>query len=97
MRKEERDSRSGWLLDSVMASIHHFHPKASLIALLHASKYPSSIVLGCFLGPAPSANGDDDSKEQTVVEYLHTIPLLHHWTGLSFALEAGLQLVRSGD
>ena len=64
---------------------HVFQPRASLFPLLHAARYPSYTIIGCLLGPSSS------SEDSTT--YVHAIPLLHHWTGLSFAIELGLTFV----
>jgi len=68
---------------------HHFHAHAALIPLLHAARYPHLSVIGCLLGSQPPQS----SEKGITIDYTHAIPLLHHWTGLNYALEMGLQLV----
>lgn len=68
------------------SSAHVFSARAALFPLLHAARYPSSVIIGCLLG-APSAPSES-------VTYAHAIPLLHHWTGLSFAFELALQFIQ---
>ncbi|GAA5994878.1 ER membrane protein complex subunit 8/9 family protein [Rhodotorula paludigena] len=60
-------------------------PLAYLKIVLHAAKYPASTCVGLLLGTV-----DDKSTGQCTVS--DAIPLLHHWTDLSPAMEAGLQL-----
>lgn len=73
-----------------MATQHTFSAHAALMPLLHAARYPHETVIGCLLGPAPSA---EDSEHE--IRYEHAIPLLHHWTGLSAAIEMAMLLVSS--
>ncbi|KAK4054951.1 hypothetical protein OIV83_000875 [Microbotryomycetes sp. JL201] len=54
---------------------------AYLKIVLHAAKYPSARVVGLLIGPA--------SDDALVTD---AIPMLHHWTDLSMATEACLQL-----
>lgn len=115
---------------------HLFQPAASLLPLLHAARWPSSVVVGCLLGtvsaegskntrsgtasqvvdgsndiaaagsssrelpvtPVHKVNGKGKGKEtaydgDVTARYTHAIPLLHHWTGLSMAFEAGMDMV----
>lgn len=67
-----------------VSSTYTLSPLGYLKLLAHAAKYPSSTTIGLLLGPPPSTS-------QVTIE--DAIPLLHHWTSLSMALEAGLQLV----
>ncbi|GAA5984072.1 hypothetical protein JCM11641_005590 [Rhodosporidiobolus odoratus] len=55
---------------------------AYLKVVLHAAKYPASTVAGLLIGTtSPSGT--------TIVD---AIPLLHHWSEMSMAMELGLQL-----
>ena len=72
-------------------STYAFQAPASLLPLLHAARYPSSTVLGCLL--ISSSSSESSSSDSDTVEFVHAIPLLHHWTALSFAIELGLTLV----
>lgn len=72
-----------------MTTSHTFSAHAALIPLLHATRYPHETVIGCLLGPAPTSS-DNTARE---VQYEHAVPLLHHWTGLSAAIEMALTLV----
>ncbi|KAK4057981.1 hypothetical protein OIO90_000720 [Microbotryomycetes sp. JL221] len=54
---------------------------AYLKVILHAAKYPSSRVIGLLVGPMTNSN-----------EITDAIPLVHHLSNLSMAVEAGLQL-----
>lgn len=81
-----------------MATTHLFLPPASLLPLLHAARYPSSTVIGCLVGQSQVAKDGEDSEAQDDTptrRYEHAIPLLHHWTGLSMAVEVAMQLVRA--
>lgn len=69
-----------------MSSTYTLSPLGYLKALAHAAKHPSSTVIGLLVGTVSSTS-------QVTIE--DAIPLLHHWTALSMALGAGLQLVRS--
>lgn len=73
-----------------MTTRHNFSAHAALIPLLHAARYPHETVIGCLLGPTPTSS-DNTARE---VQYEHAVPLLHHWTGLSAAMEMALTLVR---
>ncbi|CED84720.1 Uncharacterized conserved protein encoded by sequence overlapping the COX4 gene [Phaffia rhodozyma] len=55
---------------------------AYLKIVLHAAKYPSSLVNGVLLG---SASGSE-------VNITDSVPLLHHWTSLSPSMEVGLEM-----
>ncbi|EGG08555.1 uncharacterized protein MELLADRAFT_116008 [Melampsora larici-populina 98AG31] len=57
-------------------------PKSAIKAILHASKYPHSTVIGLLLG----------SIENESVSISDAIPLVHHWSDLSPMLEAGLAI-----
>lgn len=51
-------------------------------------------MIGCLLGPRGLAVEQQGTKgESQTIHYTHAVPLLHHWTGLSAALEMGLELV----
>lgn len=79
---------------SLRASPDFFHPPAVstyslsglgyLKLLAHAAKHPASTVIGILVGTA----------SQSAVTIEDCIPLVHHWTALAVAVEAGLQLVR---
>lgn len=56
---------------------------AYLKPLLHAARWPSDSVLGLLI--ASSTNAD---------EIIDAIPLLHHWTTLTPAAEAGIEIAR---
>lgn len=73
-----------------MTTQHTFSAHAALIPLLHAARYPHETVIGCLLGPAPLAEASEHE-----IRYEHAIPLLHHWTGLSAAIEMAMLLVSS--
>ena len=76
-----------------MTTRHVFTAHAALIPLLHAARYPHETVIGCLLGPAPAPSNDDEKNDGHEVRYEHAVPLLHHWTGLSAALDMGMLLV----
>ncbi|GAA6036916.1 hypothetical protein JCM8097_006352 [Rhodosporidiobolus ruineniae] len=65
-----------------MPAQYTLSPLALLKVYLHAAKFPSSTVVGLLVGTL-------DGDQASVVD---AIPLLHHWTDLSPAMEAGLQL-----
>jgi len=69
---------------AVSSSTYTLSPLGYLKLLAHSAKYPASTVAGLLLGSL-------SSPSQVTIE--DAIPLLHHWTSLSMALEAGLQLV----
>lgn len=73
-----------------MATRHTLAAHAALIPLLHAARYPHETVIGCLLGPSVPTNAGSERE----VRYEHAIPLLHHWTGLSAALDMAMLLVR---
>lgn len=85
---------------------YYFQPRASLLPLLHAARYPSFTVIGCLLGPSsaststststssPGTAVSQDASTESKTTFEHAIPLIHHWTGLSMAIEAGLGMVR---
>ncbi|BGP44868.1 hypothetical protein JCM10450v2_000683 [Rhodotorula kratochvilovae] len=58
---------------------------AYLKLVLHAAAYPSSTVVGVLLGTV-----DDAGTGACTVS--DAVPLLHHWTALSPAMESGLAL-----
>ncbi|KAM0793302.1 hypothetical protein ACM66B_000762 [Microbotryomycetes sp. NB124-2] len=60
---------------------HTISGLAYLKIVLHAAKYPSSRVIGLLVGPATDDSAVTDA-----------IPMIHHWTDLSIAAEACLQL-----
>ena len=62
-------------------------PLAYLKLVLHAAAYPSSTVVGVLLGTV-------DDRSTGAVTVSDAVPLLHHWSELSPAMEAGLALVR---
>ncbi|KAK9899850.1 hypothetical protein P389DRAFT_192153 [Cystobasidium minutum MCA 4210] len=72
-----------------MATRHTLAAHAALIPLLHAARYPHETVIGCLLGPSVPTNAGSERE----VRYEHAIPLLHHWTGLSAALDMAMLLV----
>ncbi|KAH9809703.1 hypothetical protein DFH28DRAFT_539937 [Melampsora americana] len=57
--------------------------KSAIKAILHASKYPHSTVIGLLLGSI-------ESSENVLIS--DTIPLVHHWTDLTPMIEAGLAI-----
>jgi len=80
-----------------MTTRHTFSAHAALIPLLHAARFPHETVIGCLLGPAAavaSTTTDDNERE---ILYEHAIPLLHHWTGLSPAIEMAMTFVSVGS
>lgn len=79
-----------------MTTRHTFSAHAALIPLLHAAKYPHETVIGCLLGPAvvsQAAPTSNDENQEREIRYEHAVPLLHHWTGLSAAIEMAMVLV----
>jgi hypothetical protein len=68
-----------------MAPKYVLSHRAYISMLLHAAKHPHQAINGVLL--AAPASGDEVLIERT-------IPLLHHWTGLSPMMEIGLDLVR---
>ncbi|KAM0756611.1 UPF0172-domain-containing protein [Meredithblackwellia eburnea MCA 4105] len=60
-------------------------PLAYTKLVFHAAKWPSDSVTGLLVGTF-----DQKTKKGDIED---VIPLLHHWTELSMAMEAGLQLV----
>lgn len=86
------------LVSRHMATRHVFAPHAALIPLLHAARFPHETIIGCLLGTQTSLSSttlNDDPKASTSreIRYEHAVPLLHHWTGLSAAIEMSLTLV----
>lgn len=67
-----------------MAPKYILSHRAYLSMLLHAAKHPHQTVNGVLLGTASPTNE---------IQVERTIPLLHHWTGLSPMMEVGLDLV----
>ncbi|TNY21059.1 hypothetical protein DMC30DRAFT_416358 [Rhodotorula diobovata] len=63
-------------------------PLAYLKLVLHAAAYPSSTVVGVLLGTVV----DRSTGAVTVTD---AVPLLHHWSDLSPAMEAGLALAET--
>ncbi|GAA6001758.1 hypothetical protein JCM10207_002301 [Rhodosporidiobolus poonsookiae] len=57
-------------------------PLAYLKIVLHAAKRPTGTAVGLLVGKV-------DGSTARIVD---AVPLLHHWTELSMAMEAGLQL-----
>jgi len=70
---------------TTVSSTYTLSPLGYLKAIAHCAKYPASTVVGLLVGTTSPTNS------QVLIE--DAIPLLHHWTSLSMALEAGLQLV----
>ncbi|GAA6047271.1 hypothetical protein JCM3770_001860 [Rhodotorula araucariae] len=66
-------------------SSYTLSPLAYLKVVLHAACYPSSTVVGVVVGTV-----DDASTGACTVS--DAVPLLHHWTSLSPAMESGLAL-----
>ena len=58
--------------------------RAYVKILLHAAKYPHKPVNGVLVGKDAGSGA---------VQIVDSIPLLHHWTGLSPSMEIGLDLV----
>ncbi|GAA5941102.1 hypothetical protein JCM3775_001306 [Rhodotorula graminis] len=63
-------------------------PLAYLKLVLHAAAYPSSTVVGVLLGTV-------DDRSTGAVTVSDAVPLLHHWSELSPAMEAGLALAET--
>jgi len=65
----------------------HLDDLAYTKVICHALKYPHRTVNGLLLGHHPSPD--------VSVEIVDAVPLQHHWTNLSPAMEVGLGMVRS--
>ena len=60
--------------------------KAYIKIVLHAAKYPHKRVNGVLIGKDAGSGA---------IQFVDSVPLLHHWTGLSPSTEIGIDLVRS--
>ncbi|KAL7411792.1 hypothetical protein BDY24DRAFT_394893 [Mrakia frigida] len=67
---------------SITPTSYSISPLAYTKIIVHAAKYPSSLVNGVLIG----------SQSGSTVSVVDAIPLLHHWTSLSPSMEIGLEL-----